>query len=88
MNNNAENNRERRQVMTKTSFPYRIYDTIIPQHNTGYVYMLISVRDNNFTYIGKTFSIRKRIQQHESGFGSVSTESLHLRPYALFAYIC
>jgi hypothetical protein len=33
-------------------------------------------------------SIRRRIQQHKSGVGSVSTEPLHLWPFALFAYIC
>ena len=77
-----------RRIMTQSSFPYRICDVSLPQCNTGYVYMLISVRDQNFSYIGKTFSIRQRIQQHNSGNGSVSTEPFHLRPYALFAYIC
>ena len=33
-------------------------------------------------------SIRTRTQQHNSGLISVSTDTLHLRPYALFAYIC
>ena len=50
--------------------------------------MLMSVNDHNFSYIGKTVSIGRRIQQHNSGVGSVSTEALHLRPFALFAYIC
>ena len=53
----------------------------------GYVYMLISVRDKCFNYIVNTMSIRRRIQQHNSGVGSVSTEPIHLRPYALLAYI-
>ena len=33
-------------------------------------------------------SIRQRIREHNSGTGSVSTEPVHLRPYALYAYIC
>ena len=33
-------------------------------------------------------SICRRIQEHNGGVGSISTEPLHLRPYALFAYIC
>ena len=77
-----------RRVMTQATFPYRICDVSLPQCNTGYVYMLMSVNDHNYSYIGKTLSIRRRIQQHNSGVGSVSTEPLHLRPYALFAYIC
>ena len=50
--------------------------------------MLVSIKDLNFTYIGKTMSIRNRIQRHNSGVLSVSIEPLHLWPYALFAYIC
>ena len=50
--------------------------------------MLISIKDMNFTYIGKTMCIRTRIQQHNSGVGSMSTQPPHLRPFALFAYIC
>ena len=68
--------------------PYCICDIALPQCNTDYVYMLMSVNDHNFSYIGKMLSIRTRIQQHNSGVGSVSTEPLHLRPFALFAYIC
>ena len=77
-----------RRIMNPSSFPYRICDVILPQCNTGYVYMLLSMKDTNYTYIGKTLSIRRRIQEHNSGTGSTSTEPLHLRPYALFAYIC
>ena len=78
----------RHRVLTQHSFPFRIRDISLPQCNTGYVYMLISVKDTSFSYIGKTKSIRNRIRQHNSGVGLVATEPLHLRPYALFAYIC
>ena len=57
MNYNTDNNRRKREVMTQTSFSYCIYDTILLQCNTGYVNMLISVRDDNFIYIRKIFSI-------------------------------
>ena len=50
--------------------------------------MLIAVKDVNFTSIGKTILIRTRIQQHNSGLGSISIEPLHIRLYALFACIC
>ena len=62
-----------RRVMTQATFPYRICDVCLPQCNTGYVYMLMSVNDHNYSYIGKTLSIRRRIQQHYYGVGSVST---------------
>ena len=41
-----------------------------------------------FTYIGKTKYICTRIQQNNSGVGSVATGPLQLCPYALLAYIC
>jgi len=89
INSDINNNPERRnRVLSASSFPYRIKDMPLPQCNTGYVYMLISIKDMNFTYIGKTMCIRTRIQQHNSGVGSMSTQPPHLRPFALFAYIC
>ena len=46
------------------------------------------MKNQQYTYIGKTDSIRRRIREHNTGVGSVSTEPTHLRPYTLFAYIC
>ena len=50
--------------------------------------MLISMRDFSFVYIGMTNCLRTRTQKHNTGMGSSSTTPAHLRPYALFAYIC
>ena len=70
------------------AFPFRPADIPLPQCNTGYVYMLLSLKDKSFIYIGATNSIRTRLQSHNSGNGSQSTEPIHLRPFALLAYIC
>ena len=78
----------RRRILTQASFPFCIHDVPLPQCNTGYVYMLVLIKDTSFSYIGKTKSICRRIWQHNSGLGAVATEPLHLRPYALVAYIC
>lgn len=72
-----------RRVFTPSSFPYRIKDSALTHCNTGYLYMLMSIKDMNFTYIGKTKCNRNMIQKHNSGVGTVNTESLHLRPYAI-----
>ena len=50
--------------------------------------MLISCQEMTFTYIGKTKDIRRILQEKNSGEGSNTTESIHLRPYEIFAYIC
>ena len=84
-NENIE--RERRQ-MDYSSFPYRPADIILPNDTTGFVYMLISLRTNDFFYIGKTKDLHQRLRSHQSGHGSYSTMPEHLRPYAYYAYIC
>ena len=75
-------------TFTQSSFPYRIADVCLPQCNTGYVYMLLSLRHQNFTYIGTTKCIRNRIMAHNCGCGAAETTPIYLRPFALLAYIC
>ena len=67
-----------RRVITQATYLYRICDVFIPQLNTGYIYILVYIKDINYTFIGKTMLIRNRIQQNYSGLRSVSTEPLHL----------
>ena len=74
-----------RRVMTQESFPFSICDVSLPQYNTVCLYMLVSIKNLNFTYIGKMMSIRNIDQQYNSVVGSVSTKPLHFPPYALFA---
>ena len=51
--------------------------------------MLLCIKHKSFTYIGMTKCIQKtRLQAHNSGYGSSSTEPVHLHPNALFVYIC
>ena len=76
------------RTLSPTSYPFRICDIPLPQCRTGYVYMLVSLRHQNFTYIGTTNCIRSRIQQHNCGNGAIETAPAYLRPFALFSYIC
>ena len=78
----------RRNQMDLSSFPYRPTDVILPNDNSGFVYMLISLRSKDFFYIGKTRDLNQRLRSHQSGHGSYSTMPAHLRPYAYYAYIC
>ena len=75
-------------TLTQSSYPFRVCDVSLPDCNSGYVYMLLSIKDQSFAYIGKTNCIRTRIRQHNTGIGATSTEPIHLRPFALYAYIC
>ena len=87
-NNHGEDNNETRRLFTHQTFPFRLCNISLPQCRTGFVYFLSSVRRQTYTYIGETICIRQRLKQHNSGFGSTSTTSSHLRPFAVMAYIC
>ena len=76
------------KVINTESYPYKIKDMSLPQCNTGFVYMVISLRKKAYTYIGTTKSLRNRLKAYNSGYGPSSTEPAYLRPYALIAYIC
>ncbi len=42
-------------------YPYRISDILLPLDSTGFVYMLVSVKDCSRTYVGQTENISKQI---------------------------
>ena len=87
-NNQSEHQSSIPSINPTTNYPYRICDLPLPQCNTGFVYMLMSIRRKTYTYIGETDNIRQRIKQHNSGHGSQSTEPSFLCPFAVIAYIC
>ena len=59
--------------MDQSTFPFRINDCHIPEDSSGYVYMIISIRCQNFTYIGKTTNLIHRLHSHNSGNRSISS---------------
>ena len=50
--------------------------------------MLRSVKMPSSYYVGETKNLRKRLSQHNSGFGSKITSSPLSRPWAVWAYVC
>ena len=70
------------------SFPFCIFDISLPQCKTGFVYFLISLRKKDFSYIGDCKCILQGLRNHNSGYDSTSTTTVHGRPYAVMGYIC
>ncbi len=68
-------------------YPFRVRDILIPTETVGYVYIIISKRDTNFTYISKTLNISQRLSIHNSGHGAVDTACITHRPCALAGLI-
>jgi hypothetical protein len=60
---------------------------LIPTETIGYVYIIISKCDTNFTYIGESLNISQRLAIHNSGHGAVDTACVSRRPYALAGLI-
>lgn len=89
INRESDNNSSDTPVhMDQQHFPYRISDADLPTCNTGFVYMILSLKDMSFIYIGEIVNITVRLQQHNSGYGSISTAPSHLGPYAMIGYVC
>ena len=59
-------------------YPYRPKDFDIPKDDSGFVYLLLSLKDNISMYIGQTRNISRRLRQHNSGYGALQTASHHL----------
>ena len=71
------------------NYPYRTCDIFIPTDCTGYIYILVSVRDVGRTYIGECLNLSRRFNQHNSvGGGSHGTADSMYQPYFLAGCIC
>ena len=66
-------------------FPFRICAAILPSDNTGFIYILISLNDPTFVYIGQTLHLI--LQRHNSGHGAVDTACISNHPHVVAAYI-
>ena len=75
-------------LMTQQHFPYRIRDSYLPQCNSGYVYILLSLRQIDYINMGEIKNIITRLKQHNQGIGSASTAPEYLCPWAIVGYIC
>ena len=64
---------------------YRPRDATIPALRC--VYLLVSTKFHDITYIGETDNLSRRLYQHNLGKGSSGTRIAMLMPWALIAYV-
>jgi hypothetical protein len=62
-------------------------DVQLPNDNVGSVYLLVSLMDTNFTYIGSALNLQKRFLQHTNLLTTEQTAPPSLRPWSLLAYV-
>ena len=85
---NCDINDRNRSIFDYDTYPFRIANITIPDCNTGFVYMLMRMKQRSFIYIGETQCIKTRLSNLNSGKGSALTTPLHLSPYTVVAFIC
>ncbi len=71
----------------RNCFPFRSIHFDLPVDSNGFIYILYSVRDRRVTYTGETENLRRRIHDHNTGYGSSGTSPVTLRPWAIGAFI-
>jgi predicted GIY-YIG superfamily endonuclease len=85
----SHTNQINRTINYANDYPYRTCDILIPRDNSGYVYMLVSVKNVHRDYIGQCVNLSKRFYKHNStGGGSKGTADPRYQPYFLAGYIC
>ena len=74
-------------MATPRTHPYDLRQQVLPTDNTGYAYILISIRTQANLYIGETVNLVNRMRRHNSGIATKQTRDLQYRPWALLAYV-
>ena len=86
---NADGNTPETHMLTLPRYhPFLVSCTNLPSCNTGFIYLLASLRNAYFTYIGQTKNILQRLLKHNSGSGADGTSRPEDRPFHVAAYIC
>lgn len=69
--------------------PYSVCDmNLLPTSETGYVYLLASAVNIKRMYVGETDSIRRRLNEHNSGSGAEGTAPAIFLPYYVVCFLC
>ncbi len=69
------------------AYPYRVSKINVPTDKTGFVYFIVSMCDFDKEYIGQKKCLTRRLQEHNSGCGLMSTCDPFYRLHCVAAYI-
>lgn len=71
-----------------TEFPYQLHAQTLPNASatpTGFLYLLLSLRDRNTTYIGQTTNLKRRLLLHNEGIHK-NTADWTYRPWVIVVF--
>ena len=66
---------------------FQPWNIVLPEQETGFVYLLLSTKRSNSFYIGETVNLRKSLREHNSGYGPDATRPIDRRPWAVYAFV-
>ena len=70
--------------MTTTLF--EPWNVVLPEDNTGFVYLLLSTKIANAFYIGEAINLRQSLRDHNCRRGTEATRPIERRPWAVLAF--
>jgi hypothetical protein len=68
-------------------YPYSMGDIELPCSYTGYVYLLMSLKNHGRMYVGECDHLGDRLNEHNNNTGSEGTAPTIYKPYTVLAYI-
>ena len=75
-----------REVQYGNTSPFPPFFYEIPDTKQPFVYLLLSTKQKQYWYVGTTINIRRRLREHNSGYGDNYTKPIARRPWHLMAY--
>ena len=88
INNRSSFDPEDYTMNIRDVYPFAVKYYDLPSDHTGYVYILCSQRDPDWSYVGETDDLKRRLRQHQQpGGGSSGTADMSKHPVSYAGYI-
>jgi hypothetical protein len=68
--------------------PFKPMYRELPTASCGYIYLLCSIAQSHYCYLGECDNLRQSLRRHNTGYGDEQTQPTHLHPWGVFAFIC
>ena len=68
--------------------PFLPFYRELPNATCGYVYILASIPNSSRSYVGECADIKKRLREHNTGYGTTETKPTCLHPWGIYGFVC
>lgn len=74
---------QQEQINIPMYYQFQTRNYALPSNSTGFIYILLTPKNHNWTYISQTRNIVQQLIQHNSGHGLRGTSENNYRPIKL-----